>query len=182
MVVVLGAIGLSLALAYVASWIGGDAEGVAYVFMMLVGLPAFLLVVPVLLVVAGLDYAGNRAYRRESIAASWDVRLDGEDHVVSLPATRVSSPDHAWVDGVRIPLAWTEDGVWSARAALDGGTFGGTLSKGFAKREVAATVGLGAASVLLGGGTVAGPGALYTLQVVGATVEAIPVAEGERRT
>ena len=128
--------------------------------MMLVGLPAFLLVVPVLLAVAGLDYAGNRAYRGKSIAASWDVRLDGEDHVVSLPATRVSSPDHAWVDGARIPLVWTEDGVWSARAALDGGTFGGTLSRGFDRREVAATVGLGAASVLLGGGTVVGLGAL----------------------
>ena len=182
MVVVFGAIGLTFALAFVASWIGGDAEGVAGIFAMLVGMPAFLLLVPVLLAVAGLDYAGNRAYRGESIAASWDVRLDGEDHVVSLPATRISSPDHAWVDGVRIPLAWTPTGVGNARAALDGGTFGGTLSTGFDRREVAATVGLGAASVLLGGGTVAGPGALYTLEVAGATVEAIPVAEGERRS
>ena len=182
MVVVLGAIGLTFALGYVASWIGGDAEGVAYFFGMLVGLPAFLLLVPVLLAVAGLDYAGNRAYRGESIAASWDVRLDGEDHVVSLPATRISAPDHAWVDGVRIPLAWTPTGAGYARAMLDGGTLSGTLSTGFDRREVAATVGLGAASVLLGGGAVVGPGVRYTLEVAGATVEAIPVAEGERRS
>lgn len=116
------------------------------------------------------------------IAASWDVHLDGEDHVVSLPATRISSPDHAWVDGVRVPLAWTPTGVSTARAALDGGTFGGTLSTGFDRREAAATVGLGAASVLLGGGVVVAPGALCTLEVAGATVEAIPVEEGERRS
>lgn len=182
MVVVVGAIGMTFALGYVASWIGGDAEGVAEIFAMLVGLPAFLLLVPVLLAVAGLDYAANRAYRGESIAASWDVHLDGEDHVVSLPATRISPPDHAWVDGVRVPLAWTPTGVSTAHAALDGGTFGGTLSTGFDRREAAATVGLGAASVLLGGGVVVAPGALCTLEVAGATVEAIPVEEGERRS
>lgn len=181
MVVVLGAIGLTYALAFVASWIGGDAEGVAEVFAMLVGLPAFLLLVPVLLVVAGLDYAGNRAYRGESIAASWDVRLDGEDHVVSLPATRVSSPDHAWVDGVRLPLVWTEDGVSTARAMLDGGTLSGTLSRGYDAREVAATVGLFALLLVVTGTmTAGGPGACYTLEVAGATVEAVPVGDGER--
>ena len=156
MVVVLGAIGLTFALGYVASWIGGDAEGVAYFFGMLVGMPAFLLLVPVLLVVAGLDYAGNRAYRGESIAASWDVRLDGEDHVVSLPATRISSPDHAWVDGVRIPIVWTPTGAGYARAMLDGGTLSGTLSTGIDRREVAATVGLFALLLVATGTTTAG--------------------------
>ena len=150
MVVVLGAIGLSFALAFVASWIGGDAEGAAYVVGMLIGMPAFLLLVPVLLVVAGLDYASSRTYRGKSIAASWDVRLDGEDHVVSLPASRISAPDHVWVDGARIPLAWTPTGTWSARAALDGGTFSGTLSQRFDKREASAILGLAALTLVLG--------------------------------
>ena len=180
--VVAGAIGLSLALAFVASWIGGDAEGVASVVGMLIGMPAFLLLVPVLIVVAVLEYAGNRAYRGKPIAASWDVRLDGEDHVVSLPASRISSPDHAWVDGARIPLAWTPTGVWSARAVLDRGTLSGTLSKAFNERGVGATLGFFALSAVLGAPTGGGPGARYTLQVEGATVEAIPVADGERRS
>jgi hypothetical protein len=180
--VVLGAIGLSFALAFVASLIGGDAAEAGSVVGMLVFLPALLLLVPVLIVVAGLEYAGNRAYRGKSIAASWDVRLDGEDHVVSLPASRISSPDHAWVDGARLPLAWTPTGAWSARAVLDGGTLSGTLSKGFDRREIAATLGISAFSAVLGAGTVWGPGARYTLQVEGATVEAIPVGGGERRS
>ena len=106
---VLGAIGLSFVLAFVASWIGGDAEGVAYVVGMLVGLPAFLLLLPVLILAAGLDYAGRRAYPGKPIVASWDVRLDGEAHVVSLPVGSASSPDHVWVDGARMPLEWTQD-------------------------------------------------------------------------
>jgi hypothetical protein len=183
MVVVLGAIGLTFALGYVASWIGGDAEGVAYFFGMLVGLPAFLLLVPVLLVVAGLDYASSRRYRGKSIAASWDVLLDDEDHVVSLPASRISAPDHAWVDGARISLAWTPTGTWSARAALDCGTFSGTLSQRFDKREASAILGLSALTLVLGlGAGGGGPGARYALEVEGATVEAIPVADGERRS
>lgn len=182
MVAIFGAIGLSFALAFVASWIGGDAEGVAYVFGMLVGMPAFLLLVPVLLVVAGLDYAGSRAYRGKPIVASWDVRLDGEDHVVSLPASRSSSPDHAWVDGARVSLAWTPTGVSSARAVLKDGTLSGTLSLGFDEREVAATLGLFAVTAVLGAPAGGGPGARYALQVEGATVEAVPVADGERRS
>ena len=179
----LGAIGLSFALAFVASWIGGDAEEAGVYLGMLIGMPAFLLLVPVLLVVAALEYAGNRAYRGKSIVASWDVRLDGEDHVVSLPASRSSSPDHAWVDGARIPLSWTPTDVWSARAVLDGGTLSGTLSMGFDKREVTAIVGFFAFSAVLGvAGAGGGPGARFTLQVEGATVKAVPIADGERRS
>ena len=140
---VLGAIGLSFAVAFVASWIGSDAEGAGYVVGMLVGMPAFLLLLPVLILAVVVDYAGRRAYPAKPIVASWDVRLDGEGHVVSLPASRISSPDHAWVDGARIPLAWTATGVSTARAALDGGTFSGTLSVGTDASEVAAVVGLG---------------------------------------
>jgi hypothetical protein len=182
MVVVMGALVLSIALAFVVSWIGGDAAEAGFYLVVLIGMPAFLLLVPVLLVVAGLDYAGSRSYRGKPIVASWDVRLDGEDHVVSLPASRISSPDHAWVDGARIPLAWTPTGVWSARAVLDDGTLSGTLSKGFDKREVAAHFGVTAFGVVLGAVTAGGARARYALEVEDATVEAIPLADGERRS
>ena len=91
---VFGAIGLSFALAFVASWIGGDAAGAAYVVGMLVGLPAFLLLLPVLILAVIVDYAGRRTYPGKPIIASWDVRLDGEVHVVSLPVGSASSADH----------------------------------------------------------------------------------------
>ena len=53
---------------------------------------------------------------------------------------------------------------------------------GFDKREVTAIVGFFAFSAVLGAGAGGGPGARYTLQVEGATVETIPVAGGERRS
>ena len=66
---------------------------------------------------------------------------------------------------------------------LDGGTLIGTLSKGFDRREVAATLGLGAFFTVLGSPAVGlGPGASYALQVEGATVEAVPIGDGERRS
>ena len=179
---VLGAIGLSIAVAFVASWIGGDAEGVAYVVGMLVGVPAFLLLVPVLIMAAGLDYAGRRAYRGKAIAASWDVRLDGETHVVSLPAPPGSAPDHAWIDGVRVPLEWTPTSAPPARAELDVGTFSGTLSVGTDASEVAAVVGLGILSAALGAPIGGRPALRYGLEIERAIVEAIPVADGERRS
>jgi hypothetical protein len=183
MVVVFGAIGLSFALVLLGGLIGGDAAEEGFYVGVLIGMPAFLLLVPVLLVVAGLDYAGNRAYRGKSIAASWDVRLDDEVYVVSLPASWISSPDHAWVDGARIPLAWTPTGVWGARAVLDGGTLIGTLSKGSDRREVSAFLGLGAFFTVLGSPAVGlAPLASYALQVEGATVEAVPIGDGERRS
>jgi hypothetical protein len=148
---------------------------------MLVFMPGLLLLVPVLIVAAGVEYSVNRAYRGKPIVASWDVSLDGESHVVSLPASRISAPDHAWVDGARVPLAWTPTGGWTTRAALDGGTFSGTLSKGTDRRETAASIGIFAASAVLGVPTAGGPRARYALQVEGATVEAILVADGERR-
>jgi hypothetical protein len=173
-----GAIGLSFALAFVASWIGGDdALGAAYVVGMLIGLPAVLLLLPVLILAVVVDYAGRRADPSIPITASWDVRLDGEVHVVSLPES-FSSPDDVWVDGVLIPLLWTPTGEWTARAPLDGGTFKGTLSVGYSAREFAAETGLAA---VLGGGSIL-PTLRYVLQVEGATVEAIPVSEGERRS
>jgi hypothetical protein len=151
---VVGAIGLSFALAFVASWIGGDAAEVVSLVGMLVGMPAFLLLLPVLILAVVVD------------------------HVVSVPVSRISSPDHVWVDGTRIPLAWTPTGAASARAVLDGGSFKGKLGVGYDARELAAIL---AVSAVLGGGVAGGPGARYTLQVEGATVEAIPVADGERQ-
>jgi hypothetical protein len=178
---VAGAIGLSVALALAASWIGGDAAGIAYLVVWLVGVPAFLLLVPVLIVFASLEYAGNRAYRGKPIAASWDVLLDGEVHVVSLPESRSSSPDHAWVDGAKTRLSWTPTGAMSARAALDGGTLSGTLSKTTDVHQDVANLALFAVSAVLGAATAVEAGARYTLEVEGATVEVIPVADGERR-
>ena len=175
-------IGLSIALVGLGGLIGGGAGEVALLVVALVTMPAFLLLIPVLIVVAGLEFAGSRAYRGKPIVASWDVVFDGEVHAVSLPASRISSPDHIWVDGARIPLAWINDGVWTARAALDCGTFSGTLRKGYDAGEVAATAGFSILSAVLGAGVLGGPGARYALQVEGATVEAIPVADGERGT
>jgi hypothetical protein len=152
---VCGAIGLSFALPIVASWIGIDAEEAGYFLGMLVGLPAFLLLLPVLILAVVVDLAGRRAYPGMPIVASWDVRLAGEVHVVSLPEWDPSWPDYAWVDGALIPLVWTPTGEWTARAALDGGTFNGTLSVGWWR---------------------------CTLQIKRAAVEAVPVADGERRS
>jgi hypothetical protein len=169
--VVLGALGLSITLLLVASWIGGDdAESAAYVVAMVVTGPAFLLMVPLLLVVAALEYAGNRAYRGSPIVASWDVHLDGQVHVVSVPAS-LSSPEQVWVDGARIPLAWTPTGEWSARAALVCGNLNGMISRGnnvvdFLTSAVGASY----------------PVPRSTLQVRGGTVEAMPVSGGERRS
>jgi len=176
---VVGAIGLSFALAFLASWTGGEAFGAAYVVGMLIGLPAFLLLLPVLILAVVVDCAGRRTYPAKPIVASWDVRLNCEGHVVSLPASRISSPDFVWVDGARIPLSWTSTGATTARATLDGGSFKGTLGVGYDARELAALL---AMSAVVGGGAVCGPGARYTLQVEGATVEAIPVSDGERRS
>ncbi len=81
-----------------------------------------------------------------------------------------------------IPLAWTATGVSTARAALDGGTFSGTLSVGTDASEVAAVVGLGILSAALGAPIGGRPALRYALEVEGATVEAIPVADGERRS
>jgi hypothetical protein len=176
-----GAIGLSIALPFLGGWIGGDAAEAGFYMGVLIGMPAFLLLLPVLILAVVVDRAGRRTYPGMSIVASWDVRLDGEDHVVSLPASRISSPDHpdhAWVDGARIPLAWTPTGATTARAVLDGGTFKGTLSVGYDARAFAALL---AVSAVLGASS-GGPGARYTLRVEGATIEAIPVADGERRS
>ncbi len=175
---VAGAIGLSFALAFVASWIGGDALGAAYFVGMLIGLPAFLLLLPVLILAVVVDYAGRRTYPGMPIVASWDVHLDGEVHVVSLPASSGSSPDHVWVDGALVPLAWTPTGDWTGRAALDGGTFKGMLGVGYEARRLAAEMVL---STVLGGHAVV-PVPRYTLKVKGAIVEAVPVADGERRS
>lgn len=49
-------------------------------------------------------------------------------------------------------------------------------------REVGATVGFFVVSAVLGAPTAGGPRARYALQVEGATVEAVPVADGERRS
>jgi hypothetical protein len=165
-----GAIGLSFAFAFVASWIGGDALDASYAVGMLIGMPALLLLLPVLILAVVVDHAGRRTYPGTPIVASWDVRLDGEIHVVSLPQASVASPDHVWVDGALIPVAWTPTGVWSARAALDGGTFSGTLSRANKAVDLASSV-LGAF-----------PKPRYTLQVEGAAVEAVPVTDGERRS
>jgi hypothetical protein len=178
---VVGAIGLSFALALVSSWIGGEALEAAYVVGMLIGMPAFLLLIPVLIVAAGVERSVNRAHRGTPIAASWDILLDGEVHVVSLPASRIAAPDHAWVDGVRIPLEWAPTGAWTAGAMLDGGTFSGTLRKGYDPGEVAATVGFSAASAALGASVASVPAARYALRIEGATATAVPVVDGERR-
>ena len=165
---VLGAIGLAFALPYVASWIFGDAEGWSYVGI-LIGLPAFLLLVPVLILAAVVDYAGRRAYPGKPIVASWDVRVDGEDHVVSLPASSVSSPTtYAWVDGARIPLKWTPTSFTTTRAALDGGTFSGTLSMGYEAREMALLPLVIVATAAVG--SVGYPTSRYVLKVEGAIV------------
>jgi hypothetical protein len=158
--------------------IGVDAAEAGFFVGVLIAIPAFLLLLPVLILAVVVDLAGRRTYPGTPIVASWDVRLDGEDHVVSLPASRTSSPDHVWVDGVRIPLAWTPTGATTARGALDGGTFKGTLRLGYDPREFAALL---AVSAVLGA-SAGGPGARCALQVEGATVEAIQVADGERRS
>jgi hypothetical protein len=88
-----------------------------------------------------------------------------------------TSPDHVCFDGARIPLAWTPTGATTARAALDACSLRGTLGVGYDTRELAVL----AVAAVLGGGAAGGPGARYTLQVDRATVETIPVADGERR-
>jgi hypothetical protein len=177
-----GAIGLSLALPFLGGFLGGDAAEAGFYVGVLIGLPAFLLLLPVLVLAVVVDRAGRHAYPGKPIVATWDVRLSGEDHVVSLPATRISAPDHAWVDGTKIPLAWTPTGVSTARATLDGDTFSGTLSRGYDASEIAASGAFLAVSAVLGGVVGVVPGARYALQVEGAAVEAVPVTEGERRS
>jgi hypothetical protein len=172
---VCGAIGLSFALPIVASWIGVDAEEAGLVGE-LIALPALLLLLPVLILAVVVDLAGRRAYPGMPIVASWDVHLAGEVHVVSLPEWDPSWPDYAWVDGALIPLVWTPTGESSARAALDGGTFKGTLSAECSASERAIQ---GLFAVL--GGTPSERWR-YTLQIKRATVEAVPVADEERRS
>jgi hypothetical protein len=180
--VILGAIGLSIALAGLGGMIGGDAAEAALLVVVLVTVPAFLLLVPVLIVVAALEYAGNRAYRGKPIVAAWDVHFDGEIHAVSLPASPASAPDHAWVDGERVPLEWTPPGATTARAELGVGTFSGALRVWTDAREVAADVVVGVLSAALGAPVGGGPALRYALEIDGAAVEAIPVADGERRS
>jgi hypothetical protein len=178
---VLGAIALSFVLAFMAGVVGGDAEGLANLAGFLVFLPAFLLLVPVALVAVVVDYAGRRAYPARPIAASWNVLVDGEVHIVSLPSSRSGAPRQVWVDGVSTPLAWVPNGITGSRAKLDAGTFSGTLVAGTDPNEVAAEIGIGIVSAIVGGVVGGRPSIRYVLQVDGADVDAVPVRDGERR-
>jgi hypothetical protein len=164
-----GAIGLSIAFRFLSAVIDGDSAETGYHVVMLIGIPAFPLLLPVLILAAVVDRAGRRTYPRRPIVASWDVHLDGAVHVVSVPDP-VSSPDHVCIDGARIPLVWMPTGEWSARAAPDGGTWWGTLSRG---NNVVEFVSLVMGSY---------PMPFCSLRVKGATVEAIPVTDEERRS
>jgi hypothetical protein len=178
--VVVGAIALVLALPVVIGWLGGDGDGVAYVAGMLIGVPAVLLLVPVAFVAAAVDLGGHRAYPAKPIAASWDVTADGDVHVVSLPASRISAPDHAWVDGARTALEWMPRGSTPALALLDGGTFTGILRVEVDASDAAVQIGVGILSAILGAGVGGGPALRYALTVEGGSVEAVPIRGGER--
>ncbi len=173
---VFGAIGLSLALAFVGSWIGGDAAEAGFYAGLLIGMPALLLLLPVLIVAVVVDYAGRRAYPAEEIVASWDVRIDGGVHTVSLPGS-ASKPDRVWVDGALLPVAWAPDGEWGAHGAFNARTFNGRLALGYSRLEVIGDIGVAA----LGGGPVI-PTSRFALAVDGATVEEVAVRDGERRS
>jgi hypothetical protein len=177
---VLAAIGLAFALGFVAQYADSEDLGVA---AMLLALPAFLLLLPVLVVAVGVNLAGRMAYGGEPIDTSWDVRLDGALHVVSLPATRISVPDHAWVDGERITLDWSPTGAATTQASLDGAAVSGTLIRSTDVAQTGVLVGIAAVlSVILRDLAIAGLGPVlrYALDVEGATVEPVPVADGER--
>lgn len=175
------AIGLSFALPFLGGLVGGDAVEAGFYVGVAIGMPAFLLLLPVLALAVVLDVAVRRIYPAKPIVASWDVRLDGGVHVVSIPASGVSPPDHAWVDGARVPLAWTQTGAGSGRAVLDAGVLSGTLTVGFETRDVVASLGILAVTGILGAPVGSGPGASHALHVVDATVEAISVAHGLRQ-
>ena len=170
-------IGLSIALPFLGGAIGGEAAELGFFMGVLIGIPAFLLAIPVLLLAVVVDYAGRRTYPGIPIVASWDVCRDGKVHVVSLPQASSALPEAVWVDGTSIPLAWTPTGDWIGYAALDGGAFKGTLHLGFGARDVIAN----SVFAVLGGGASSAPTPRYTLEVNGATVEEVSVSDGQRR-
>lgn len=160
-------------------------EGLGLVFGFLFFTPGFFLLVPAGLFGVLVKFLIRRAYPTERLSLAWDYRDATGLHAMGLPESGTGTPDHAWLDGRRLPLTWMpgEAGSTEASVRLAGSEVDLEMQVDVGK--TALLVGAWVVMAVLLRDASAGIDPVvtrYQLVVPGATVEEVTVRDGERRS
>lgn len=160
-------------------------EGLGLIFGFLFFTPGFFLLVPAGLFAVLVKFLIRHAYPTERLSLAWDYRDGTGLHAMGLPQSGSGTPDHAWLDGHRLPLTWMPGEAGRTEASLRLAGSEGDLEMQVDVGKTALLVGAWVVMAVLlrdASGGINPVMARYQLVVPGATVEEVEVKDGERRS